>query len=201
MVSGLKLIYERLKDLLQRGGTLRFLTGDYLDVTEPGALRRLLDLTDPNRPGPELRIFHAADQSFHPKAYIFRQENGSATAIVGSSNLSATALGPGVEWSYRVITSRDQAGFARASDAFEQLFSHPATATRSSNRPSTPSGVSVPAPTQALDYLVMHEFHHAAANTYRRLLDHVDPPVSPLWDSSVSMSSMAASDDSTVQRR
>ena len=109
MVNGLKLIYERLKDLLERGGALRFLTGDYLDVTEPGALRRLLDLTDltdPNRPDPELRVFHAADQSFHPKACIFRQEDGCGTAIVGSSNLSATALGPGVEWNYRVITSR-----------------------------------------------------------------------------------------------
>ncbi|MFC1526220.1 DEAD/DEAH box helicase family protein [Candidatus Latescibacterota bacterium] len=129
MVSGLTLIYEHLRDLLDRGGSLRFLTGDYLDVTEPGALRLLLDLAAPERSCLDLRVFHAAEQSFHPKAYIFRQEDDSGTAIVGSSNLSATALGPGVEWNYRIITSRDQTGFASVSDAFERLYAHPATAT------------------------------------------------------------------------
>ena len=128
MVSGLQLIYEHLRDLLDRGGALRFLTGDYLDVTQPGALRQLLDLTALDRGTLDLRVFHAVDQSFHPKAYIFRQTDGSGTAIVGSANLSATALGTGVEWNYRVITSRDQAGFATVAAAFKQLYTHPATA-------------------------------------------------------------------------
>jgi len=147
MVSGLDLIREHLRDLLQRGGRLRFLTGDYLDVTQPDALRQLLDLAtvsggggvagpkpqtpDPN-PCVSVRIFQTAPpenpgHSFHPKAYLFRHADGSGTALVGSSNLSATALGNGVEWNYRVITSRDRAGFASVSDAFEQLYTHPAT--------------------------------------------------------------------------
>ena len=42
--SGIRLLQSRLQDLLDRGGRLRIVTGDYLDVTEPVALRRLLDL-------------------------------------------------------------------------------------------------------------------------------------------------------------
>ena len=42
--SGVRLLQPRLQDLLDRGGRLRVVTGDYLDVTEPSALRRLLDL-------------------------------------------------------------------------------------------------------------------------------------------------------------
>ena len=41
---GLVAIDEHLKDVVRRGGRLRVLTGDYLDVTEPAALLRLLDL-------------------------------------------------------------------------------------------------------------------------------------------------------------
>jgi len=37
--SGVQSIDEHLRDLLSRGGRVRFLTGDYLDVTEPEALK------------------------------------------------------------------------------------------------------------------------------------------------------------------
>jgi HKD family nuclease len=42
--SGLELIQPYLQDLLDSGGTLRVLTGDYLGATDPDALLRLLDL-------------------------------------------------------------------------------------------------------------------------------------------------------------
>lgn len=42
--SGLRYLIEHFRDLLERGGRLRFVTGDYLDVTEPAALFRLLNL-------------------------------------------------------------------------------------------------------------------------------------------------------------
>src|SRR2546426_473636 len=42
---GLAQIEEHLKDLVERGGQLRVLTGDYREVTEPDALVRLLDLS------------------------------------------------------------------------------------------------------------------------------------------------------------
>jgi superfamily II DNA or RNA helicase len=49
---------------------------------------------------------------------------GTGTAFVGSSNLSRSALGDGVEWNYRVLTSRDSDGFRDVVHGFEALFSH-----------------------------------------------------------------------------
>ncbi len=40
----MNLILPQLEDLLSRGGQRRLVVGDYLDVTEPSALRTLRDL-------------------------------------------------------------------------------------------------------------------------------------------------------------
>ena len=45
----------------------------------------------------EVRLWQSNGTSFHPKAYIF-QFDDSGTLIVGSSNLSRSALTTGVEW-------------------------------------------------------------------------------------------------------
>jgi superfamily II DNA or RNA helicase/HKD family nuclease/diadenosine tetraphosphate (Ap4A) HIT family hydrolase len=119
--SGVRLIEEHLRDVLERGGRVRILTGDYLGATEPSALYRLLDLQGDI----ELRVFATNRDSFHPKAYVVRQRSGVGTAFVGSSNLTDMALRRGVEWNYRVITSRDEAGFADVVRTFEELWQHP----------------------------------------------------------------------------
>jgi superfamily II DNA or RNA helicase/HKD family nuclease/diadenosine tetraphosphate (Ap4A) HIT family hydrolase len=119
--SGVKLIEEHLRDVLERRGSVRFLTGDYLGATEPVALHRLLDLQG----DVQLRVYECSGSSFHPKAYIFTAEDGSGTAYIGSSNLSATALTHGIEWNYKVVTSRDASGFSDAVKAFEELWNHP----------------------------------------------------------------------------
>ena len=62
--------------------------------------------------------------SFHPKAYIFSGDGNQGAAFVGSSNLTETALRRGVEWNYRVVPARDQAGFHEVLQAFENLWSH-----------------------------------------------------------------------------
>jgi diadenosine tetraphosphate (Ap4A) HIT family hydrolase len=77
--SGVDRIFPHCRDLLERGGRLRLLTGDYLGITEPNALMRLLDLEG----NVECRVFETGSielpvrgpllsRSFHPKAYIFR---------------------------------------------------------------------------------------------------------------------------------
>lgn len=121
--SGVDRLMEHLRDMLDRGGRLRLLTGDYFDVTEPEALSQLLDLEGRL----ELRVFETAGGSFHPKAYIFHHADGQAVAYVGSSNLSAAALGDGVEWNYRVISSQDARGLRDVMDGYERLFRHPST--------------------------------------------------------------------------
>jgi superfamily II DNA or RNA helicase/HKD family nuclease/diadenosine tetraphosphate (Ap4A) HIT family hydrolase len=131
--SGVDRVFEHFRDLLARGARLRLLTGDYLGITEPNALMRLLDL-DGNV---ERRVFETGSvqasalgvpvvRSFHPKAYIFAMADGG-TAFVGSSNLSASALTSAVEWNYRVVSSREGGGYAETVTAFEVLFNHPST--------------------------------------------------------------------------
>ncbi len=125
--SGVELIAGHLEDLLARGGALRLVVGDYLGVTDPDALLRLLDITDPYEDA-SLRIFECRDdRTFHPKAYIIHRRGGRGAAFVGSSNLTRPALTSGVEWNYRVIDRRDRDGFASVVEGFERLFEHPAT--------------------------------------------------------------------------
>ncbi len=128
MRSGVDLLVPHLQDMLARGGHLRLLTGDYLDTTDPVALRELLDLQAKYGPGQvALRVFEALQTSFHPKAYVIRDSHGIATAFVGSSNLSRSALGQGVEWNYRILTGTDAQGIDTVTGAFERLFNDPHT--------------------------------------------------------------------------
>lgn len=75
----------------------------------------------------EARIVEVGDDhesvvSFHPKSWRF-EGDGLATAFVGSSNVSATALGAGIEWNLRVDRERDPAAYAEVVDAFEHWWS------------------------------------------------------------------------------
>jgi len=124
LLSGVALVFERLRDLLARRGRLRLLTGDYLQVTDPQALLRLLDLSNDS----ELRVFETTGGTgFHLKSYICHYTDGGGAAYVGSSNLSRAALVNSVEWNFRVFPSIDNAGFQAAQGAFESLYRHPAT--------------------------------------------------------------------------
>lgn len=111
MDSGVALIEPWFRDLLARGGRLRIVVGDYLDTTDPTALARLLDLD-----GAEPFVFETGGLSFHPKAWLFRAADARGAAIVGSSNLSQSALTEGVEWN---LHSEDAADGVAA--AFDEL--------------------------------------------------------------------------------
>ena len=104
--SGARMIVAHLRDFLARGGRARIVVGDYLDVTEPAALRRLNDLSGDL----VVRVFETHDRGFHLKTYIF-QTDVEGIAFVGSSNLSAPALTSSIEWNYKVISRHERAGF------------------------------------------------------------------------------------------
>lgn len=115
--SGARLIVEHLKDLLARGGRARILVGDYMDVTEPAALRRLADVEGDLT----FRVFVADDQGFHLKTYIF-MTGEEGVAFVGSSNLSRPALTTSIEWNYKIVSSYDRNAFPQISTGFEEIF-------------------------------------------------------------------------------
>jgi diadenosine tetraphosphate (Ap4A) HIT family hydrolase/HKD family nuclease len=99
MKSGLEQVHGGLVDALDRGATVRVLTTDYLTVTDPDALARLLDLAQMQPEAVATRVFHDPATSFHPKAYLFSSGDGAAaTAFVGSNNLSASGIAGGIEW-------------------------------------------------------------------------------------------------------
>ncbi|WP_428503570.1 DUF3427 domain-containing protein [Roseateles sp.] len=125
--TGLRLLLPELQAVADAGEgyRLRVLTSDYLDITDPEALRLLLLLVER---GADVRVFTTEVGSFHLKAYIFgRHEAGrlvAGTAFIGSSNISRQALQNGLEWNYRVVFPSDQ-GFLEASQGFENLFALP----------------------------------------------------------------------------
>ncbi|WP_035960427.1 DEAD/DEAH box helicase [Fusobacterium ulcerans] len=92
--GGLALILEELKELENRNIKGKILTGDYLNFTEPKALKRLL-----NYKNIELKIL--SKEKFHAKGYFFRKDN-LWTLVVGSSNLTQTALTVNFEWNLKV---------------------------------------------------------------------------------------------------
>ena len=123
--TGLDLIFDALTDAMARGAIIKVLTSDYLDVTDPPALRRLMLLVER---GADVRLFsNSGDPSFHIKSYIFLRRNSESVAdgcaCVGSSNISNMALTRGLEWNLRVDYPADSAKFLEIVAKFKLLFS------------------------------------------------------------------------------
>lgn len=123
MESGVKLLREELKDLLDREVPLRILTGNYLNITQPSALYLLKDIMKDNV---DLRFYNVKNKSFHPKAYIFHYED-YGEIFLGSSNMSKSALTTGIEWNYRIESSTNKEDFDCFQDDFEDLFLNQST--------------------------------------------------------------------------
>ena len=129
--AGLRLLLSDLQAALVPGdgGTrgasrVRIVTSDYLDVTDPDALRLLILLQEL---GADVRVFETNGRSFHMKAYLFAHFSSDnclhGTAYIGSSNISRQALTDGLEWNYRVDYPADD-GFLEARNRFEEVFNH-----------------------------------------------------------------------------
>ena len=118
MESGVRIILKDLKSALNRGVSIRILTGNYLGITQPSALylikKELGDEID-------LRFYNDKNKSFHPKSYIFHYKNHSEIYI-GSSNISKSALTSGIEWNYRFDSTSDENSFKLFFETFEDLF-------------------------------------------------------------------------------
>ncbi|MFV8829539.1 DEAD/DEAH box helicase family protein [Alkalihalobacterium sp. APHAB7] len=118
MKSGVQLLEEPLKKALDRGAEVKVCTGDYLFVTQPEALRKINEI-DPNI---EVRLWKSNGRAFHPKAYLFQYEENEGTLIIGSSNMSRSALTHGVEWNVAMESKASPDTFQQALDEFMKLF-------------------------------------------------------------------------------
>lgn len=95
--SGVKLLYDYLKFALNKNAKITILTSTYMNVTEPIALYRLRSLQNGNF---KLAIFDSekVKTSFHIKGYYFKFMDKKEQMIIGSSNISKSALSDGIEW-------------------------------------------------------------------------------------------------------
>lgn len=115
--SGLKLIINDLKKAKEQGKKIKILTSDYLNITEPNALYRLLQLED-------TKIFkNNKNISFHPKAYIFKNnETKKADIYIGSSNISRSALTDGIEWNHHINKDFSDSEIKDIISSFNELY-------------------------------------------------------------------------------
>ena len=130
--TGLNLLLPDLLDALRKSrqpepARVRILTSDYLDITDPEALRKLLLLKDH---GAQVGVYESRGSSFHMKAYLFAGGGQSSKsgkywgrAFIGSSNISRQALQNGLEWNYQVDYP-PETGYLEAVSRFEELFQH-----------------------------------------------------------------------------
>ena len=106
-LSGLDVIEESLFEAIRNQARIRILVSDYLYISDPRALRRLLgwcDLTLEDSAAESLSVrlveiakLPSAPESFHPKAWRIADDRNGFIAV-GSSNLSRPALQTGIEW-------------------------------------------------------------------------------------------------------
>ena len=92
--SGVATLIDTLIDLEKRKIKGKILVSQYLNFTQPEALRRLFQFKNI-----ELKIVTEGD--FHSKGYLFKKSN-FYNLIIGSSNLTATALCSNKEWNLKI---------------------------------------------------------------------------------------------------
>lgn len=109
--SGLSLLKATLSDLALKGIRGRLLTSNYLTFNQPDTFKELLKISN-------LDVRISTKQGFHAKGYFFHYENYSTT-IIGSSNLTATALKINYEWNLAVTSYQDGDVYKKLRKIFE----------------------------------------------------------------------------------
>ena len=96
--GGIVPLLQTLQELEKKGIPGRILTTDYLCFSEPDALDKLASLENIT-----LRMYSAEKgQGVHTKGYIF-ENNGLYKIIIGSSNMTQSALTVNQEWNAKVV--------------------------------------------------------------------------------------------------
>ncbi|PKK95428.1 MAG: DUF3427 domain-containing protein, partial [Tenericutes bacterium HGW-Tenericutes-5] len=105
--SGLQLLLDIFADLEQNNIEGKIITSTYLSFTDVKSLRKLTTFNNI-----ETKIYIADSfRGFHTKGYIFEYED-YFKVIIGSSNITQSALKTNVEWNVRYITKNKTEGFA-----------------------------------------------------------------------------------------
>ena len=121
-MGGLTPLLQDLKDLERKGVKGKILTTDYLNFTEPEALKKLNALLNI-----EIKMYETDEtDGFHTKGYIFKNK-GIYNAIVGSSNLTLNALTVNKEWNIGFTSLYDGEILKSLIDEFDDLWEKSST--------------------------------------------------------------------------
>lgn len=102
-MSGITPLLQTLKELEKKNFPGEILTTNYLNFSEPRALKKLNELQNIT-----LKMYdvEAAKEGFHTKGYIFKKEE-IYRIIIGSSNITSAALTYNREWNTKIVSTED----------------------------------------------------------------------------------------------
>jgi len=112
--SGLATLKNSLIELQNEGKKGKILASQYLNFTQPEALRQILQFSNI-----ELRI--VTDGDFHSKGYLFKKGE-LFDLIIGSSNLTAHALCSNKEWNLKVTATEKSELITQTVKEFKEEF-------------------------------------------------------------------------------
>lgn len=109
--SGVATIINSLQELEKNNIKGKVLVSQYLNFTEPDALRKLSKFQN--------IVLKIATNDFHSKGYLFRHGNIN-NIIIGSSNLTANALCSNKEWNLKVSSTKDGLLYEQVINEFDK---------------------------------------------------------------------------------
>jgi len=114
--SGIQLLISTLDELEKQGIQGEIITSVYLNITDSKALRKLLSYKNI-----KVKIYNNSSESFHTKAYLFEKEKYHSV-IIGSSNISQSALYSAEEWNVKLTDSSFFNIYEKSLNQFEKLW-------------------------------------------------------------------------------
>ena len=120
-MGGITPLLQTLKELEKKQISGRILTTNYLNFSEPKALEKLNSLSNIT-----LKMYDAekAEEGFHTKGYIFRQDE-TYRIIIGSSNMTSAALTFNREWNTKLISTENGQMVKNILDEYEKMWDSP----------------------------------------------------------------------------
>lgn len=120
-LSGITPLLETFKTLEEKGIKGIILTTDYLNFSEPKALKKLLSFSN-------LQLKMYSKESFHTKGYIFKHKD-HYKLLIGSSNLTGAALTKNKEWNLIVSSLENGALTSEVIEEFNTMYEEAETLT------------------------------------------------------------------------
>ena len=102
-MGGITPLLQTLQELERKGVPGEILTTNYLNFSDPKALKKLNDLKNI-----KLKMYdvETAEEGFHTKGYIFKKDE-IYRIIIGSSNITSAALTHNKEWNTKIVSTAE----------------------------------------------------------------------------------------------